>query len=400
MKPYRLLLTLTLILSGVLTAKAASLTPSEVAHKILEASPASRADEMGIASLSETLKSAGNLPDPEIEGEYLFATGNEKNRWGAGVSWGLEWPGVYAARRNEAAGKLTAAEAAAALARHDRLIEIKRLLLDYVLLKKQTAVLNEIQATNDSIMSLSQKAERHGELTRLDMNKLRLEHASLTGNIMSLQESIAETVMNLNILYGGDCNALLNEMVCEFPEIEEHEGKWDLTAAPSVQAAQAEAEAAKKSLYASRAESYPGLRIGYQHAFEDGAHFNGASLGISIPLFSSRGKKAAAKAAIAEAEFKAEQAAAEARMEMEGSERRLVILLRQADEMSAVIEDNDNTALLLKAYKGGIMTLTDYLNERNYFINSQLELLTIKHSAANLLLDMEKISKNVLSEPK
>lgn len=374
--------------SAVMPLSAQTLTPSEVAVKILETSPATRADKLGLASLSESLKTESNLPDPEMEGEYLFAPGDEKNRWGAGVTWGIEWPGVYSARREEAMGKLTAAETAMEGERHLRLIEIKRRLLDYVLAEKKLAVLGEIGAANDSIMALSQKAERHGELTRLDMNKLRLEQASLRSAILAARDAREEAVAWLNVAYCNDCSPLLEMMACELPEIIVP-ADFDTAQSSSVAAARAEAEAAKRGLKVAKAEDYPSLSIGYQHAFEDGIHFNGASVGISVPLFSSRGKKAAAKAAIAEAEFKAEKAAAEAGMETEASRRRLAILAQQIEEMSAVINDADNVGLLMKAYRGGVITLVDFLNERNYFTNAALDLLSRRHAAANLLLDLD-----------
>lgn len=374
--------------SAVMPLSAQTLTPSEVAVKILETSPATRADKLGLASLSESLKTESNLPDPEMEGEYLFAPGDEKNRWGAGVTWGIEWPGVYSARREEAMGKLTAAETAMDGERHLRLIEIKRRLLDYVLAEKKLAVLGEIGAANDSIMALSQKAERHGELTRLDMNKLRLEQASLRSAILAARDAREEAVAWLNVAYCNDCSPLLEMMACELPEIIVP-ADFDTAQSSSVAAARAEAEAAKRGLKVAKAEGYPSLSIGYQHAFEDGIHFNGASVGISVPLFSSRGKKAAAKAAIAEAEFKAEKAAAEAGMETEASRRRLAILAQQIEEMSAVINDADNVGLLMKAYRGGVITLVDFLNERNYFTNAALDLLSRRHAAANLLLDLD-----------
>lgn len=374
--------------SAVMPLSAQTLTPSEVAVKILETSPATRADKLGLASLSESLKTESNLPDPEMEGEYLFAPGDEKNRWGAGVTWGIEWPGVYSARREEAMGKLTAAETAMDGERHLRLIEIKRRLLDYVLAEKKLAVLGEIGAANDSIMALSQKAERHGELTRLDMNKLRLEQASLRSAILAARDAREEAVAWLNVAYCNDCSPLLEMMACELPEIIVP-ADFDTAQSSSVAAARAEAEAAKRGLKVAKAEGYPSLSIGYQHTFEDGIHFNGASVGISVPLFSSRGKKAAAKAAIAEAEFKAEKAAAEAGMETEASRRRLAILAQQIEEMSAVINDADNVGLLMKAYRGGVITLVDFLNERNYFTNAALDLLSRRHAAANLLLDLD-----------
>ena len=253
----------------------------------MEHSPATRADELGVASLSELLKTESNLPDPDVEGEYLFAPGDEKNRWGAGVTWGIEWPGVYSARREEAMGKLTAAETAVAGERHLRLIEIKRRLLDYVLAEKQLAVLGEIGGANDSIMALSQKAESHGELTRLDMNKLRLEQATLRSAILAARDAREEAVAALSVAYGHDCTPLLGMMACELPEIIVP-ADFDPSQSPTVAAAKAEAEAAKRALKVAKAEGFPGLSVGYQHAFEDGIHFNGASVGISVPLFSSR----------------------------------------------------------------------------------------------------------------
>ncbi len=390
MKLYRVLAFLPTVVVAAFSLPAQSLSPSDVAVKILTASPQTHADALGITSLAESLKTESSLPDPEIEGEYLFAPSGETNRWGAGISWGIEWPGVYSARKNDAKGKLSAAEAVAALARQERLIEIKRLLLDYVLIEKQLAVLKEVGNANDSIMLLSKKAEGHGEMTRLDINKLKLEQASLNSNMASLLNDKAEILTALDLLYGTDCSPLLKEMVCEFPDVSLPMDKWEVLQSPSVVAANAEAEASRGAMKIASAESYPGLSIGYQHAFEDGVHFNGASVGISLPVFSSRNKKNAAKAAIAEAEYKVEMAKADAESEVVGSVRKIAILTKQIDEMAPVVENPENTTMLMKAYRGGVITLIDYLNERNYFTNAALELLTLRHSAATALLNLQR----------
>lgn len=390
MKIYKFLTAISALLLAGAPLSAQTLSPADVAAKILTASPQTHADALGVTSLAESLKTESNLPDPEIEGEYLFAPSGETNRWGAGISWGIEWPGVYSARKNDARGKVAAAEAAAEAARQERLIEIKRLLLDYVLIEKQLAVLKEVGNANDSIMLLSKKAEGHGEMTRLDINKLKLEQASLNSNMAGLLNDRAETITALDLLYGADCSPLLKEMVCEFPDVSLPMDKWEVLQSPSVVAANAEAEASRGALKIASAESYPGLSIGYQHAFEEGLHFNGASVGISIPVFSSRNKKTAAKAAIAEAEYKVEMAKADAESEVAGSVKKIAILSRQIDEMAPVVENPENATMLMKAYRGGIITLIDYLNERNYFTNATLELLTLRHSAATALLNLQR----------
>lgn len=179
-------------------------SPENVALRILESDPSMQSLYLDNEALKEALKTEANLPDPEIEGEYLFAPAGETNRWGAGLSWGLEWPGVYSARRNVNAGKIMVAEAGANMIKRERLIEIKRLLLDYVLQEKQLELLKNVNSVNDSIMTLAANAERGGEMTKIDLNKLKLERASLNSQIAEIMSGREETVSSLSSIYGGD----------------------------------------------------------------------------------------------------------------------------------------------------------------------------------------------------
>ncbi len=366
-------------------------SPENVALRILESDPSMQSLYLDNEALKEALKTEANLPDPEIEGEYLFAPAGETNRWGAGLSWGLEWPGVYSARRNVNAGKIMVAEAGANMIKRERLIEIKRLLLDYVLQEKQLELLKNVNSVNDSIMTLAANAERGGEMTKIDLNKLKLERASLNSQIAEIMSGREETVSSLSSIYGGDCSALLKGMNCDFPALDPPSMN-DGENSPEVIAARAEAEAAIKEEKAASMESLPGISIGYQHAFEEGIHFNGASLGISIPLFSSRNKKKAAKAATVAATHKAEAAKIAASEKIKGGLKRLSLLKNRIDEIRPILEDSGNNLLLMKAYKGGVITLIDYLNERNYFKQAGLDLLTLRYEAAITLLDLQQIS--------
>lgn len=60
---------------------------------------------------------------------------------------------------------------------------------------------------------------------------------------------------------------------------------------PDFLKALADFEAAKQNVKVANAENLPSLSIGYAHEFEDGMHFNGANLGVSIPLFSARERR-------------------------------------------------------------------------------------------------------------
>ena len=137
-------------------------------------------------------------------------------------------------------------------------------------------------------------------------------------------------------------------------------------------------------------EAFPSLSVGYKHQYEDGMHFNGAVLGISIPIFSSRGKQKAANAEIMEADYKVETTAMTIETEANSVLKRLKLLKRQIDEISPLVESIDYEPILLKAYQEGILSLLDYITERNYFANAAVELVSLRYSAAKAQIQLSK----------
>lgn len=358
---------------------------NEASLRLLKGSPEYKNEEANLRSLEAALKISSNLPDPEISAEYLFAPGSEPNRWGAELSWGLEWPGVYGARSREAKSKMAAAYKALYLKRVDRLLEIKKLLLEYILCQQRLALLEELNNNNDSIYRLSEQMARGGELTALDLNKVRLEYANIRGAQAGLMSEKSQIESSLSEIFGGNCGEILSSLECQFPAITLPSG--DIVAqigerSALKEQAQMELEAARAAQNVARHEALPSLSIGYKHAYEDMVHFNGPTLGISLPLFSSRGKQKAAKAAIEEAELNMETAMRSTEASVEMALRHLQLLKTQIEEIEPILKNSDHNNLLLKAYKGGTLTLVEYLTERNYFTTAASEFLDLKYQAA------------------
>lgn len=118
--------------------------------------------------------------------------------------------------------------------------------------------------------------------------------------------------------------------------------------------------------------------MGYAHEFEEGAHFNGASLGVSVPLFSSRHKVKAAEAAKAAAEFAMI-------VEADRTEAQVTALYNEVAALDEALKDPDEifsatdyTSLLLKAYKGGELSITDYLRDLSWFYEAHMEYLELR----------------------
>lgn len=368
-------------------------TLDETAKKILIHSPEFQSEIYSLESAISNLKTESNLPDPELSGEYLVMPTDVDNRWTAQIEWGLEWPGVYGARSKEAKSKMNVASKQIMAQRAERLAEIKDLLLDYTRCHQKLLLLEELEKNNDTIYHLAEDAARGGEMTLLDLNKVKLEYANIRVAKATLLDEQSDVVGNLSRIYGRDCTPLLNRLDGKFPELvipSEEEIARIKDMAPVVQAAIAEAESALLNKKVSKMEALPSLSVGYKHQFEDGMHFNGAVLGISIPIFSSRGKQKAAKAEILEAEYKAEATAMEIETEAMAVFKRLKLINQQIEEIAPIVEDVNYNETLLKAYKGGVLTLIEYISDRNYFTNAAVELVSLRHNAAKALAFLQR----------
>ena len=368
-------------------------TLDETAWQILKGSPEYQSQNYSLDAVMNNLKTASNLPDPEISGEYLIAPKDEINRWGAQVEWGIEWPGVYSARRKEAEKKMSVAESQISAQRAEKLAEIKDLLLDYIRCRQKILLLEELSQNNDTIYRLAEEAARGGEMTVLDLNKVKLEYANIRVVKATLLDEEAEVVGNISRIYGKECLDLLQNLECRFPELvmpTEEEIAMIKEKAPAVKAAMEEAETARLGRKVTKMEALPSLSVGYKHAFEDGTHFNGLILGVSVPIFSSRGKQKAAKADILDAEFKAEAASNEIETEAAASLKRLKLIAEQIKEIEPIVESADYNSTLLKAYKGGVITLIEYISERNFFTSAAIELVSLRHNAAKTLAFLQR----------
>ncbi|MCH5239213.1 MAG: TolC family protein [Muribaculaceae bacterium] len=357
----------------------------ETAMKILTEGPEFISETFSLESRRKSLATQSNLPDPEVAGEYLVLPKDVDNRWTAELRWSVEWPGVYKARSKEAQMSMNHFQQSVWLKRNERLFEIRNYLLDYIYCQLKLELLDNLIQNNDTIFQLAEKAAKGGELTLLDLNKIKLEYANIKGAKATILDEKTSAINSLSVIFGKDCSTILSQLDCSIPEIKiptEEELINLKNNAPALKAADAEAMAAHEAKNVAKMEALPALSLGYKHAFEDGMHFNGLTWGISIPIFSSRGKQKAANAQIVEAEFNVEAQNLEIEADLEALVKKLHLLTGQINEIAPLVENVDYNSTLLKAYQGRVITLIEYISDRNYFTNAAIELLDLRLAAA------------------
>ena len=374
---------LALMPAALSVAGAYAITPQEAANAIL----GRNGDRLQIAVAQNAkdleTRTIANAPDPTIEGDYMWMPEGVDNRWNVAIGYEMEWPGVYQSRRKlgEAMRDANAAEADAGV--YEKYIEILKEIGTYIYAERRIEMMRNIQAATDSLHNAAVKANRGGQMSRLDLSKITLEQGRVNTLIANLEAEKSGSEGNLKTLNGGyDCTALLNSIDREWVMTPTHSLDEYLEEArtnPELKKAITELDVAERTIGVAKAEGLPSISVGYHHDFEDAMHFNGATLGVSIPLFSNRGKVKAAKAAKAVAEYQVTVTTDKVESEITALYDEVQLIDQALKVPMEVFATTDYNNLLLKAYRGGELSLTDYLQERSWFSEAHLDLLELQY---------------------
>jgi hypothetical protein len=228
------------------------------------------------------------------------------------------------------------------------------------------------------------------------VKKLKLESFTITTQISEVEQEFTEAISVLFALNASkDMRIdLQNYMAEQFLSLDAYLDQV-ATNDPQVLAAKQSAEAAKLSAKAASASRLPGFSLGYRHAYEDGMHFNGFSVGVNLPLFSRRKAAQVATLEAQSASFDAISAATKVQTQMIALHRDVTRERKMLDELGTVTLDDTYPSLLMMAYKGGQINALNYLLELNYFIEARTNLLSTEHC---MRLDLARLNRYSLPE--
>lgn len=372
--------TLILFALVTLTAPANSMTFDEAVNFIAGKSTAMiRANADAEATAVEN-SMAGNLTDPEIEGEYLLGNHREDNRWSAGVSQSFDWPGVYSSRRRAAEASTRAARLEAAGVFAETQTNVRLALTDYINACRNIDILDDVHVSLDEIMETMEQ-HKGDEMSVLDFNKLKIEHGMLMSTLLTWEDRRLEAIARLKeIAPTEDIAGLLSSLDPVYPIYTLKAPAEYVSALGNdnrLKALDAQVEAARLEADVARKERLPGFSIGYKHAYEEATHFNGFTLGLTLPVFSTRNKTAASTARrfAANTALMSMQSTLEA--QITSTCMRAKKLKETTDELAEVFETHDNIALLRKALDGGQISTLQFLTEVNYILQTQLDYLDL-----------------------
>lgn len=341
-----------------------------------------------------SLKSENNLPDPEVELEYQWGRHEVGDKFDVNVTQGFDWPGVYAARGK--ANKI-ASEAMSYLNRSnyiDKRLEIKQTLIDIVNVKKNMAVVKGRLALMDTMIEKYTTGVNNGELTILDLRKLKIEKIRLNESMAALESEFALLKSTLEVQNGGkNCDDIIAS-IDNYPDdvilpAEEYE-KIIEENDPSVKYSSLMMQSQVQRVKAERLTRLPGFTLGYHHSWEDGDVFNGMIVEVTLPFFSTHNKVRAAKALSRSLEYDEMTVAIKKRATAKADREKALALYKQMSAYEAVLKNDNSVDLLGKSLDGGQISLLDYLGEMDYYMQAERDYLAAQYQYHQTLANLNK----------
>lgn len=371
----------------------------DVAKRMTEASMQQYSEGYNLAAEEYALKAESTPADPEVEFEYLFPqSSGELNRWSLGVS--QELPNIWkvrAARQTASAisnlNDLRFQEAVEA-----EYFKSEQLIIRIIAAKKQIKLYREIAGNAKSLTEKYQLAYQKGEATVLDVNKLKIEYARMISACEAAEGELAALVAQVVAASGDQVPAANFEAISDYParELLPYDDYMSaLNNSASLRADDSDFQVSQLRQKLDTKDRIPSLSLGYVHAYEDGNHFNGFSAALSLPVFSRH-------SAVLSATYSAMAKAGEndARQTdriatLDADYQTATALKKQLDLLGPVIETTDNMRLLKMALDGGQITLMEYIQETNYFLEATQDYLDARKEYALVLSSLNRYSNHL-----
>lgn len=341
------------------------------------------------ASLNQELESAraeNVLQGPEAGFDYKVAGGNAENRWGVSLSQGFNWPGAYTARSRAIDAQAKANEANVRNEFLTQALAAKEAMIEAIAVKEQLKLVGEASARMGRLKNLMDSARYAG---MLEIRRLGLEQFSLESRKAQLEERLAQLTATLTMLNGGqavDIPAVkLSAQQLRPMDYFTQQRHLD----PKAWAAKYTSEMNGSAVKAAKASALPSFSLGITHDYEERVHFNGISVGISLPSWKPSRAVAAATGALAASEYELASRTATVDAEIKADYEAAQALYSRIQPYEATFAQDDYGMLLSQAVERRDITIFQFLTEYSSYLAACADYneLLMKYATVNARLN-------------
>lgn len=308
--------------------------------------------------------------DPEIEVGHLWGKPQQIGSMQTinAVQW-FDLPTITGLKGDLASKQNSVVELNYLSQRLNILLDAKKLCIEIIY---TNAFINELdkrlQFAQDLAIGYKKRFDQ-GDINILEYNKSQINLANSKIEKEKVEIEKERLLSELKKFNGGlDINIVSSENSTQSLPLTFEEFYLSMVEkSPNLSKAKKEIEVGRSRLKNSKAMNLPEISVGYAMENVIGEHFQGITLGVSIPLWKNSERVNEAKALLSESEANAVDLKEKYYYTMSSQFNQAKSLRQTALEYRKALTDYSNTNLLEKALKLGEISIMDYMVELQFY---------------------------------
>lgn len=325
-------------------------------------------------------KTYNNLANPEVEGSYQWGKpGSIGNKQTLTATQSFDFPGSYYYRAKATGHKIAQLDAVFMQERMNILLDAQNLCIEIIYLNQ---LVNEYSKRLEHAGQLYKSVQKQfdaGGVSILDLNKAKLNLMNAKSDYDKVNAEKESKLLSLTQMNGG-AEIKLTQDYFPSPAVPLDFQSWYLNNTkrnPEIIAATEEFEATKRNVSLSKSNGLPKLTVGYTMEHLADELFQGAIVGISVPLWENRNQVKQAKARRFAADYQLQSVTITQKTRYEELYKQLEQLERNCKLYNETLASMSNEKLLFKAYVKGELSLLEYLMELSYYYDTKTKALEL-----------------------
>lgn len=355
---------------------------AEVLRLVERNNPTLRAARLHTDAQQAAARQGALLDDPEVHAAYFLGTPSDMgNRWDFGVSQAFQLPSVLVRRARLRRLGQQAASLDYEVLRNAILYESQQACADMVYYGALAVLHDRRTSIAARLAQLYQRRYEAGDCSVLEYNRAYMNSLAVQAEAAEVTMQAHHLLTDIAFLMDTDYYPFGQTVYDEVPRFLSFDQWYDSLEMnnPKLRRLENEAEVSEQQRQLSNASWLPEVSVGYSSENVVGQTFRGATLGLRIPIWSQVRAQSTAKlkSAAAQQELHAQ------RTMLVGEMR--CIYHQQEDLRSALHNLSssmalyDSQELLFKALEAGELTLEEYLQQSEFYMQMEVKKLDLAH---------------------
>ncbi len=329
------------------------------------------------------------LADPEVEFGYMWGiAGGKKN---VSVKQSFDFPSLYSSKRAVQVQKSTSLEYLYKAERMELMLSAKKLCLELIYYNALTSLYFRQFNNARQILAAHKKMLDEGQTNILEYNKSQMNLANIEAELFAVEAERVKVRANLETMNGGEY-VFLDDTVYSAPVLFSDFEQWFSNVKqenPALAYLESRVSEAEKNIVVRRRATLPRFSVGFAGEYLKTEKLSGLTIGITIPLWENRGKVSMAKLEVAQIKKELQDARWQYYLSLKAKYTKAVGLEQVVSDYRKFFVNSRADELLYKAYRGGELSLLNYLLEMEYFCSAYSRCLQAEKELAIAVAELE-----------